>query len=359
MNKKERVLASINHKKIDKIPIMYRATPPIHEKLLRYFGLKDIKKDWLKLRDYLGVDIFSSGSSLGEFTRYRPTYTGPKESHPMDGEYMFLWDVKGYYDERAGAFNYYKDSPLKNAESVFDIEKFPEPKISDFDIQSLKTDKDLKDDSFLCTGIANSIFMTSGYLRGIENLYMDMLVNKPLAKALVNKVARFAFELNKSVLEKIGNEIDSFGITDDLAGQTGLIISKKLIEEYFLPWYILFVQEAKKYNLKVLFHCCGSINELIPYLIDIGVDILDPVQTFAKDMSIDILKKRYGKKICFHGGIDAQIMLTQSTPKKIKEYVKYVKDLYGEEGGIILGPSHRITPDTPIENILAYMKLNN
>jgi uroporphyrinogen decarboxylase len=87
-----------------------------------------------------------------------------------------------------------------------------------------------------------------------------------------------------------------------------------------------------------------------------GVDILDPVQVAARDMEISGLKRRFGRDICFHGGVDAQKMLTQGTPEEIRKEVRRINSIFDGEGGIILGPSHYITADTPAENILAMYK---
>jgi uroporphyrinogen decarboxylase len=356
---KDRVLKAIKLQEVDRIPMMYRAVPTIHQKLLNYFGFDRIEKDWEKLKNTLGVDIFSSGSSLGEFTRYKPRYIGQKTSNSHDGNYFFVWGINGYYDQNNASMNYYRDYPLKNASTVEDIEKYDEPILDEFDFSSLEINEDLKNENFLCTGVTNSIFVLSWYIRGFENFLVDLVWNKKMAKTLVDKLGRFAFELNKKILQVIGRKIDSFSIWDDLAGQDGLLISKNQLEEFFLPWYKLFVQEAKKYDLIVLFHCCGSVHDLIPYLIDIGVDVLDPVQTSAREMDLETLKRRYGKNICLHGGIDVQYMLTQLSPFEIKEYVKNARRIYGNNGGIILGPSHRITHDTPLENALAIYNINS
>ena len=114
-----------------------------------------------------------------------------------------------------------------------------------------------------------------------------------------------------------------------------------------------FYREIKNnFDVEISFHSCGSIVDLIPELIDVGVTILDPIQTSAKGMDIQILKKNYGKELTFHGAIDVQQVLPQYTPEQLAEEVKRTIDVLGKDGGYILAPSHNLQPDTTVENII-------
>jgi uroporphyrinogen decarboxylase len=163
----------------------------------------------------------------------------------------------------------------------------------------------------------------------------------------------FAVELNKKILMRIGNQVDVYRLWDDVAMQDQMILSPSLWDKYLKKWYKPLFSDAKKYGLKVMYHCCGSFHPIIPSLIDIGVDILDPIQTNALGMDLENLKRLYGKYLCFHGGIDVQHLIPFGSIEEIRKTVKSAKALFNLEGGLILGPSHEITPDTPIENILA------
>jgi len=123
--------------------------------------------------------------------------------------------------------------------------------------------------------------------------------------------------------------------------------------EFFYPWYKKLFSDAKGYGLITFFHICGNANEIIGDLIDIGVDVLDPVQTSARNMDLAHLKREFGKKISFHGGIDVQGFLQNASTKDIAEYVKKAEAMFMDTGGLILGPSHEIGPDIPTKNILA------
>ena len=135
--------------------------------------------------------------------------------------------------------------------------------------------------------------------------------------------------------------------------QSGMMIPLETFREFFYPWYKKLFGEAKKHKLITFFHICGNANEIISDLIELRVDVLDPVQTSAVNMDLKHLKKEYGKYISFHGGIDVQGFLQNASPLQIRKYTEETEEMFLNSGGLILGPSHEITPDTSIENILA------
>ena len=138
---------------------------------------------------------------------------------------------------------------------------------------------------------------------------------------LLDKIGEFMVRFNKKNLSCLGKYIDLYGIWDDFADQNSLMISPDLWRKYFKKWYKLLIDEAKKYDLLVCFHVCGSCVEIIPDLIELGVDILDPVQVSAKNMDLKNIKKNFGKDICFHGGIDAKKFLPFAKPIEVRTEV--------------------------------------
>jgi uroporphyrinogen decarboxylase len=195
--------------------------------------------------------------------------------------------------------------------------------------------------------------MVSTYLRGIDKMFMDLALNKSYSEMLLEKIGAFMLQFHKKNMSCIGDKIDLYGIWDDFADQDGLMISPDMWRKYYKPWDRLLIEEAKKYGLLVCFHVCGNCTDIIPDLIEMGVDILDPVQVSAKDMDLLNLKRRFGKHICLHGGLDAQKLLINRSPYEIKEEVKRINEIFAQSGGLILGPSHYFTSDIPLENILA------
>ena len=351
---KKRVINAIKHKSVDRLPFMYRAQPEINSKLLKYFELDpDINESWQKLMEIMGFDLFSGGSGIGKFTKFKPVYKGRSKANPMDGNQFYAWGIDSYFDENADSINYLTNKDFANLRTIDDMKKYGFPSPDDFDFKYDNTYSDLKSNHFIGTGTLNSIFMIALYLRGPEKLFMELMSEKKLAGYYIDTIGQFVFDYAEETLKSAGKELEFYALWDDLAMQSNLMIPYESFKEFFYPWYKKIFALAKSHELITYFHVCGNANEIIPDLIEIGVDILDPVQTSARDMQLDKLKKNYGKDICFHGGIDVQELLPLKSPKEITEYLSWVLELFGSEGGLILGPSHSITNDTPLENILS------
>ena len=373
MTIKKSLINAKEHKFVDRVPAMYRADPSVNKKLIDYFNLNSVEDDWEKLIYKLGADNFSDGETLGAFTSYFPKYIGSDINTIFEQNHFFIWGIKPVEVEvrKTTYIVFHKNPPLYNLDNVSDVLEYNYPKLEwfDFDTYKIATDaiyqnldeqkevkaKDLKksDRYFLCTYCMNGIFMTSIFIRGIDKMMMNLVSNKKYAETLINNIGEFMLEFCNKNLESIGKYIDLYRIWDDFAMQDGLMISSDIWRKYYKPWDRKIIEVAKKYNLFVCFHICGNCTDIIPDLIEMGVDILDPVQVSAKNMEIGNLKKLFGKDICFHGGLDAQRLIPLGEPEDVKKEVVRVKRLFGNEGGIILGPSHYITADTPIENILA------
>ncbi|MHB1274855.1 MAG: uroporphyrinogen decarboxylase family protein [Candidatus Humimicrobiaceae bacterium] len=374
METKKLLLDSIMHKSADKIPTMYRGEPSVNQKLIKYFNLGRLEDDWGKLVELLGADNYSDGETLGGFTTYFPDYIGPDFKSIFEANRFDVWGIKPVeiYSGNARNIVFSKNPPLYDVEDIYGLKNYNYPRLEWFDFSVYRNNSeqiayesykdqekislnDFKksDEYFLNTSCMNSIFMVSTYLRGMEKMLMDLILNQNYAESLLNHIGEFMVQFNERNLKSIGKYIDLYGIWDDFADQESLMISPELWRKYFKVWYKRFIDEAKKYNLLICFHVCGSCIEIIPDLIEMGVDILDPVQVSAKNMDLENLKNKFGKNICFHGGLDSQKFLPFAKPEDITGEVKKIKEMFMGEGGIILGPSHYLTPDIPIKNILA------
>lgn len=371
---KNLLLDCIMHNGADKVPTMYRGEPSTNEKLIKFFNLGSIEDDWEKLTLLLGADNYSDGETLGGFTTYFPNYTGPDFKSTFEVNRFDIWGINSQevYIGKERHVVFAKIPPLGSKDDIAALDNYPYPKLEWFDFTcyrnnteqiSFKSHKDQQEiklsdfkkseTHFLNASCQNSIFMVSTYLRGMEKLFMDFLLNPMYAETLIAKIGGFMIEFNKINLANIGEFIDLYGIWDDFADQEGLMISPAVWRKFYKPWYIKLINEAKKYNLLVCFHVCGNCTEIIGDLIEIGVDILDPVQVSAKNMSLENLKTKFGKNICFHGGLDTQKFLPFVTPKEVRKEVRRINTLFGDGGGLILGPSHYLTSDIPVDNILA------
>jgi len=354
MNIRERAFAAIERSPVDRIPVMYRGLPETDAMLCEHFGIGPAGEHWPDLTRRLGADLFSGGSCMGKYARATPKYIGPlRDSHPSS-HLDFVWGLLG---KQASAETHtyvdWPEHPMASFTSVGQVEQYPAPQIEDFDYAGMNVPDDASEHGLYSTGKLNHIFMIAARLRGMDRLLMDMAAEPIMAEAIINKVAEFAVEFNRRSLEVVGRQVDHYVLWDDIAMQNGMMMGPVQWNRFLKPWYEKLYADAKRFGLKVFYHCCGSFHPIIPTLIDIGVDILDPVQTSARDMDLKTLKQRYGNNVCWHGGIDVQRLIPRGTPSDIRAAVAEAQQLFGCDGGIILGPSHEITPDAPMENILA------
>jgi len=182
---------------------------------------------------------------------------------------------------------------------------------------------------------------------------MDMAGNKRMAEAIIKEVSEFSIEFNRRSFKQTDISADIFVTWDDVCMQNGLMFSIEMFKKYFLPFWENIISLVKSNNMMFGWHCCGNVNEVLPLMIDCGLDMFDVLQTSAKDMDIEAFYKKFGRDVCVQGGIDVQRLLTCGTSEQVSEEVRKIKNLWGNYGNIILGPSHEALPETPIDNIIA------
>jgi uroporphyrinogen decarboxylase len=151
----------------------------------------------------------------------------------------------------------------------------------------------------------------------------------------------------------VGDLTDIYFIADDVGVQDKLMISPRMFHKFVKPSLQRFIAQAKEYGQRVMYHTCGAVRPLIPDFIEMGVDILNPIQVSAKGMEPAGLKRDFGDALCFHGALDIQTVLSQGTPDQVRAEVARLCQVLGQGGGFILAPTNNIMPETPIENILA------
>jgi uroporphyrinogen decarboxylase len=198
-------------------------------------------------------------------------------------------------------------------------------------------------------------FERANGMMGMENFLPHMVRNQEFAIALLTKITELCKSMMGYFLAELGDNVDVIKIGDDLGTQAGLLISPKMYREMLKPLhadYISFIKEHTK--AKVFFHTDGDVFDLIDDFIEIGVDILNPIQTSAGKMAnLGELKKRYGKQVCFCGAIDTHHFLPFGTPEEVRQEVRRVIANLGPGGGYLVAAVHTIMDDVPPENILA------
>jgi uroporphyrinogen decarboxylase len=382
MTPKQRLLAAIRHQPVDRIPTTFRCHKTLAQDLLRYFSVPekppdaeassrtadDLSEHFRDLLRDIGADFWSSGSKVDRFATFVPRYSGPPPEPPYidDGALFHALGIKSRQAEmgyREMAYPHIGiDPPLADLTSAADLENgFLTSRLDLFDFSRMHNRyreeglDELADsqENIVCIGTLSVPFMTCSYLRGMERFLEDLAWEGPLVKRLVGEVGEFCLEFQRKELEATRGKAVYYGTWDDVAGQDGMLFSPELFRKLFLPIYRRLIDAAKRHGLVFGWHCCGSVHEVLPSMIEAGIDVFDVVQTSARDMDLETIHRRYGGNVCLHGGMDVQKLLVEQPPEAVRLEVRRAKDLWGTGGGIILAPSHEALPDTPIENLLA------
>ncbi|MDD5658926.1 MAG: uroporphyrinogen decarboxylase family protein [Actinomycetota bacterium] len=200
-----------------------------------------------------------------------------------------------------------------------------------------------------------NLFETGTWLRGMENFLCDIYLDKKGTVRLLDKLTEDYIKLLDKVIKGVGKYVDLLQFGDDLGAQNGPFMSPDVFKEIFKPRYEkMWDFVHSKCDCKVFLHSCGSVYELIPHLIDAGLDIINPVQTTAANMEPERLKKEFGKDITFWGGgCNTRDVLPGKSLKEIKEDVKRRIDIFGKGGGFVFNQIHNLLADIPPENIIA------
>ncbi len=185
---------------------------------------------------------------------------------------------------------------------------------------------------------------------GMETALIKMLTEPEMFKAVIDRITGFYLKANEIFYEAGKGRLDAVLIGNDFGSQNSLMLSSELLRELVFPGTRLLIDQAKSYGLKVVHHSCGAVAEIIPDLIEMGVDVIHPIQALATGMNPRNLQADYGDKVAFCGGVDAQHLLISGTSGEIKLKVDELKEIFPT--GLIISPSHEaILPDIPAENI--------
>lgn len=244
------------------------------------------------------------------------------------------------------------DYPIKNWAALEDYLKYkiPDPNAPgrlDAASAALAPHRNTK----YCYGVIHlALFERLHSLRGMENVFTDFYVHEPEVRKLLDRLEMYLLEL---VRRWDTLAADAVFLTDDWGSQCGLMISPDLWRNLFKPYYARIFDEVHRLGMDVFFHSCGNVTAIVADLIDIGLDVLDPVQPGAMD--IDYLAREFGGKLAFSGAVDVQDLLTLGSPRKIKEEVWRIRATLGEPfgGALALGPANVMTPDIPFANLVA------
>ena len=342
MNSRDRVLTALNHQAPDRVPRNFWAEPPTWNRLFRHVGHEDKER----LLTELEIDIRSL------------EVQGPAEKQLSNGVFQNFWGERYVYQSTPwGPMREDIPGALTEATTFDKLLRFPWSSPDDFDYSSLPEQCQRWDQYALLYGFAD-IWERPALVRGLQNMFIDMVDRPDWVHFLSRKFTNFYKEDYTRAAETTKGRIDVFLLISDLGSQRGPLISKRMFREFIAPYIQEMCDLIHELGAKVLFHSCGGIRPLISDLIELGVDILDPIQPVC-DMSPETLKSEFGEKLCFHGGIDMQRLLPQGTPEEVRAESKRYERVLGGDGGYILAPAHLFQPDVPPENVFAvYQELD-
>lgn len=345
MTSKERVLTAAALGRPDRVPLDFNANPATMQRLLRDFGASSLR-DLLYL---LPVDIVDIRGVVD------PIYCGPlpKERELACGVREDIWGTRRKRMQTAtGPEDCYVDFPLARADSLERIEAHTWPQVDWFDFTGFGPALEpWKGFAVMASGA--SVLQHPMLLCGMDKILMDMALAPELACCIFDKFTDFYLAYYDKMLCAAQGRIDLFRIGDDIGMQDGQLISPTMFNHFIAPRLKGLVDLAHSHNTKVMFHSCGSITPFIDKLIEIGIDILDPIQVSAVNMDPARIKATYGARICLHGAIDTQYVLPQGSPQEVTENVKQMIKILGVNGAFMLAPCHVLQTDVPSANVRA------
>jgi uroporphyrinogen decarboxylase len=365
LTSRERVLCALNHEEPDRVPIFFGTSgattmlAPGYDRLKAHLGIPGETTVFWRGLQYVLMDeeVLAWAGSDG-----RPLLAGPAPAplaHDVSADaYVDGW---GSLWERRPDAIYYEvvDSPIRTA-TIADLDRYPWPDLahpSRF-VGLRERAKAIQEAGYAVVALSGVSPFEQAYVsRGVENWMLDLAGNPDFALALMRKITDLMKASVIKLLEEAGDCIDVLITGDDLGSQNATLISPRMYRRMIKPFHVELMSEIKKRTkAKIFYHSDGNIYSLLGDLVEIGVDLLNPVQVNAGDMGNTArLKREFGDRLAFCGAIDTGWVLPYGTPADVRAEVRRRIGDLGPGGGYILASVHCIQPDVPVENIIAML----
>jgi uroporphyrinogen decarboxylase len=363
MNPRERFEAVVNHREPDRLPVDWgRHVGSIHRngyaRLTAHLQDPDLKNHD-RILDRMVQNVILDEKLLRRFNvDFRwiyPHWVGVRE---VDGDnaYVDMWGITWTYMLNAYSLT---RSPLRTAQTLADLEAHPWP---DPHNPALFTGlreiarhwHENTDYVVVADSIKGGLLTKALQIRGYEAFFADLALDPPFAEALLDKLLELYKEMWSCYLDQVGPYVQVVYFTDDIGAQNSMMISPDTFRAMLKPRLKSLIEHIKsRANVKFMYHTDGSLVPVLGDLAEMGVDILNPIQTSALGMDTFMMKEKFGHQLVFHGAIDVQQMLPFSTPEQVRyDVAKRIWDL-GRGGGYILSTCHDVGEDVPPENVVA------
>jgi uroporphyrinogen decarboxylase len=349
MKPRERVEMALNHERPDRCPMQVSFTPEFADRLRVDMALqgKQVHNphgggNTYELERSLGVDLLLT--SVGWANSY---YMDDK---PYVDEWGVGWQIHPYETPFGrGHYTEIASNPLADDAAISGYQP-PDPNRPELYTDAAQMIRDFKEEYWIVGVTVTTIFETAWALRGLEQMMLDMALDPDLANHILDIPFNYHLTAAKKLVE-LG--VDMIWTGDDVGSQNQMMISPRMWRKYFKPRMAAFILELKSINPEVViaYHTDGSVEPVIPELIEIGLDVLNPIQPACMDPAA--IKKQFGDKLSFWGTIDEQKTLPFGSPEDVVAEVRQRIETVGYDGGLILAPTHHVQLDTPLENFWA------
>jgi len=340
MTSRERVLAALDHRETDRIPIAMVCggiNPPAMQAL----------NDYLKMDR--GID---AASYINTFLDVAEVWVTGGFDQELD-----MWGVvRKMVSYGAGSYSEIVHYPLRDMETLQELRQYAYPRVRHMHVEARVGEiRQLRKHSDQAIVLANAnLFETSWYMRGFERAFEDMLVRPDLIHFIMDRVTSFFTDYFYAIMKQCRGEIDMVFTADDLGHQDGLLLSLDMWEEFIKPYHVRINEMIHQMGARVIYHSDGAVSDVVPGLIDMGIDVLQALQFSAANMDPRDLKDRFGSRLCFEGGMCVQKVLPFGSVEEVREECRRLISILGKHGGYLCGPSHFIQAGTPAENIAAF-----
>jgi uroporphyrinogen decarboxylase len=372
MNSRERILAALDHKEPDRIPVDLGSTQVTGIHVVAYrnlraaLGLPPLEPQMCDTIQQLALPDDDVIERLGVDVRG----LFPLNSHNWNirtrdigeyWEYVDEWGITHHRPKPDGLYFSMVRSPLSAAgTTAADVDAFAWPNTADLQRIAGLRERALayraQDKAVMIKGVLAGVFEMAQRIRGMENLLMDMASDELLACAVLDKMVELKLAFWEMALPQLADVVDVVSEADDYGTQVSQLISPRMFRRLIKPRQAALFKRIKQLapQAKLFFHSCGNVRPLLPDFIEIGVDILNPVHVRATGMEPAALKRDFGKDIVFWGGgVDTQGVLPNGSPQEVKDDVRRNVDALAPGGGYIFNTVHNIQADVPPQNIVA------
>lgn len=378
MNSRERLMLALNHKEPDRIPLdigggkSTKFTISAYEKILEYFGIDEeiqVKGDFNELYNLVhasdavlekvGTDV---RAPLPEYFKAPGGYEKKRWEDEVGFYQIDEWGATHKMSKPLDRYYSMIKSPLQDVWEDEEMDAtFKWPSVVKPTPEQIAEVKRYRAEGYpivIPDHYGEGFLQCGPRIYGFQEWFMMMAAEEDRVKKILDKMLEKKIEHWDNMINAFGDDIDVVCECDDLGAQDGTFVSPEMFRKIIKPyWKEVFEHIRSKTNAKILLHSCGSVYDIMPDLIEIGVEAFNPVQIGAAKMDPVRLKREFGKDITFWGGgVNTQSTLPMGTPQQVKDEVKYLMDVFRKDGGFVFSTIHNLQGEVPIENVIAMLE---